>query len=364
MDRQLVKAANSGDVYAMLAMGYIYHRGVDGEYDAAKAIEWYKKSAAKGCARAKWELAKLYNEGTIVEPNSYMYIHWLTTAADSGIPEAMMALARCYYLGFLVPKDEYLFSVLLLKAADQNFVLANFYLWYFYSHGLFFEKDPELAEEYKLKTVVRSDADMLFDMGMMLEFGRDFIRADPAESLEWYSRAAEMGSDKALYCLGRIESTRRSGKQDTLEYRKARIARLSTTAESVERDRLLDDADSCLEDGDFERAVELYKMSADLGNADAMYMLAFLYHEGQVVQQDSDLAMEYLQRSAVNGNADSMMLLAKIYEEGEIRPRDYDEAIRYYSMAAAAGNLVGYYELSRFMEHPEQFVRRTQTVVR
>ena len=364
MDRQLVKAANGGNVYAMLAMGYIYHRGADGEFDAAKAIEWYKKSAAKGCARAKWELAKLYNEGTIVEPNSYMYIHWLTTAADSGIPEAMMALARCYYLGFLVPKDEYLFSVLLLKAADQNFVIANFYLWYFYSHGLFFEKDQELADEYKQKTVARSDADMLFDMGMTLEFGRDFIEPDTNEAIEWYSRAAEMGSDKALYCLGRIDSNRRSGRHETLEHRKARIARLSTTAESVERDRLLDEADVFLEEGEFDKAVECYKKSADLGNADAMYMLAFLYHEGEVVPHNGDLAMEYLQRSAVNGNTDSMMLIARIYEEGEIRPRDTDEAIRYYSMAAAAGNLIGYYELSRFMQHPEQFVRRTQTVVR
>ncbi len=364
MDRQLLKAANGGDVYAMLALGYIYHRGADGEYDAEKAIEWYKKSAAKGCARAKWELAKLYREGVIVEPNSYMYIHWLTTAADAGIPEAMMALARCYYLGILVPKDEYLFSVLLLKAADQNYVRANFYLWYFYSHGLFFEKNIELAEDYKAKMFAQCDADLLFKVGQILEFGRDFVVASPDEAVEWYSHAAEMGSEKALYSLGRIDNARKTGRQDTLGQRKARIDRLSTTAESIERDKALDAADAALEMGDFDQAIELYKKSAGLGNADAMYMLAFLYHEGEVVPHDSELAMQYLQRSAMNGNADSMMLLAKIYEEGEIRPRDFNEAIKYYSMAAAAGNLVGYYELSRFMQHPEQFVRRTQTVVR
>ena len=93
MDKQMQKAAQNGDVYAMLALAYIYHHGLEGEYEPEQAIEWYKKSAAKGCARAKWELAKMYRDGGLVQPNSYEFIHWLTAAADDGIPEAMMDLA-------------------------------------------------------------------------------------------------------------------------------------------------------------------------------------------------------------------------------------------------------------------------------
>lgn len=364
MDKQMVKAAQNGDVYAMLALAYIYHHGTEGEFSPEKAIDWYKRSAAKGCARAKWELSKMYRDGDLVQPNSYEFIHWLTAAADDGIPEAMMALALRYYHGILVPRDEYMFTVLLLKAADQNYVRANFFLWYLYGHGIQFEKNEDLANEYKEKLLTQCDADYLFTIGQTLEFGKDPIVASPEEAAFWYTKASEKGSDKAIYSLSRIDSSKKTGRQDTLEQRKARINRLSSTAEAIERDRVLDEADQRLEEGDTEGAVERYHKAADLGNADAMFMLALLYHDGDIVKRNDSTAFEFLLRSAMNGNTDAMMHLAKNYETGVGRARDVNEAIKYYAMAAAAGNLVGYYELSRYMDHPEQYVRKTQRIVR
>ena len=364
MDKQMQKAAQNGDVYAMLALAYIYHHGLEGEYEPEQAIEWYKKSAAKGCARAKWELAKMYRDGGLVQPNSYEFIHWLTAAADDGIPEAMMDLALRYYHGLLVPKDLFMFTELLLKAGEQNYVRANFYLWYLYSHGYVFGKNEELANKYKENLLAQCDAEYIFLVGRTLEFGKDPILANPDDAVPWYTKASEMGSDKAIYSLGRIDTTRKTGKQDTFEQRDARIKRLSTSAEAIQRERILDEADMRLEEGDSEKAVKLYTEAAELGNAEAMYMLALIYHDGEIVKRNDNLAFDYLTRSAMNGNTGAQMMLADNYEKGRGVSKDINEAIKYYAMAAAGGNLVGYYELNRFMEHPELYVRRTQRIVR
>ncbi len=364
MDKQMQRAAQNGDVYAMLALAYIYHHGLEGEYQPELAIDWYKKSAARGCARAKWELAKMYRDGMLVQPNSYEFIHWLTAAADDGIPEAMMDLALRYYHGILVPKDIYMFTELLLKAGEQNYVRANFYLWYLYSHGIVFDKDEDLANKYKEKLLAQCDADYIFIVGKTLEFGKDPIVASPDDAIPWYTKASEMGSDKAIYSLGRVDAMRKTGRQDTLEQRTARINRLSSSAEAIQRDRVLDEADMKLEAGENDEAVSLYIKAAELGNAEAMFMLAFIYHGGEIVKRNDNLAFDYLTRSAMNGNTEAQMLLASHYENGTGVPKDINEAIKYYAMAAAAGNLVGYYELNRFMEHPELYVRRTQRIVR
>ena len=119
-----------------------------------------------------------------------------------------------------------------------------------------------------------------------------------------------------------------------------------------------------LEEGDSEKAVKLYTEAAELGNAEAMYMLALIYHDGEIVKRNDNLAFDYLTRSAMNGNTGAQMMLADNYEKGRGVSKDINEAIKYYAMAAAGGNLVGYYELNRFMEHPELYVRRTQRIVR
>ena len=257
-----------------------------------------------------------------------------------------------------------MFTELLLKAGEQNYVRANFYLWYLYSHGYVFGKNEELANKYKENLLAQCDAEYIFLVGRTLEFGKDPILANPDDAVPWYTKASEMGSDKAIYSLGRIDSMRKTGKQDTFEQRNARINRLSTSAEAIQRERILDEADMRLEEGDSEKAVKLYTEAAELGNAEAMYMLALIYHDGEIVKRNDNLAFDYLTRSAMNGNTGAQMMLADNYEKGRGVSKDINEAIKYYAMAAAGGNLVGYYELNRFMEHPELYVRRTQRIVR
>lgn len=363
MMRDIEKAANAGNVYAMLSLAYAYHKGINEEVDLDLAVEWYKKSAAHGCARAKWELAKMYRDGNLVQSNPFEYIHWATTAADAGIPEAMMHLARSYYHGILVPKDLYKFQELITRAAELEDVLAEFYMGYMYQVGLILEKDPVQSEEYYRRVEFHGNAEMFYRLGLMIEFGRDPVASDQQGSLRWYQKASDMGSLKANYCLERVKHLISIGKQDKEAVRLARIGNMSVTEEEIQRDMTLGEADYLMDEGEYDAAIEKYLESADLGNPDAMFMLSMFYRDGEIVKRNNPLSFDYLTRAAMAGSTDAQMVLARCYELGEGCPRNINEATKYYAMAVANGNLVGYYHLSKYIERPEKYVRATQKVV-
>ncbi|MCQ2079592.1 MAG: hypothetical protein MJZ38_06040 [archaeon] len=364
MDRSIFKAASDGNVYAMLSLAYMYHRGIDVDCDPQKAIEWYKRSAANGCARAKWELAKMYRDGTLVAPNAYEFIHWLSAAADSGIPEAQTNLAIRYGLGILVPEDPYLCMELLNKAVAQGYPMAEFYLGNAYQCGIVFEKDETRAEECFQLVKAHGDADLFNKIGMKLEYGLDGVSVDFKRALRWYRLSSEMGSDKGYYSMISLKKTLKGAKHETIEERRRKLDSLLSSVEERERDELLREADLLLEDGDIVSAMTKYNEAADLGNSDAMYMLAILYHEGEVVKRNDPLAYDYLGRAALSGSIDAQMHLASSYEYGQGRPKDLNLALEYYAMAVANGYLLGYYALSRHMDHPEKYVRAHHKIVR
>lgn len=362
--RKIQKAADNGNVYAMLSLAYMYQNGIDVECDPESAVHWYKRSASSGCGRAKWELAKMYRDGIIVEANSYEFIHWLTAAADAGIREAQYDLSRRYRLGMLVPKDGYLCIDWLKKAAEEAHHEAAFHLAYAYRDGTGIAKNPELYGIYKEKARQFGDAEAYYDFGKALEFGLAGCRVDLDEAEYWYSLASGMGSDKGLYGLVRVREEKETGKMDTLKDRRSAIFQLPSHTDALKRESYLEEADSLMDAGNFEEAVEKYKLSAEYGNSEAMFMLAMIYHGGEIVRRNDSLAYDYLTRSSICGCADASMQLAASYEHGNGISRNRHEAINCYARAAANGNLIAYYELSRFIEHPERYVRMTQMVVR
>ena len=119
-----------------------------------------------------------------------------------------------------------------------------------------------------------------------------------------------------------------------------------------------------MEEGLFEEAIDRYQESADLGNTDAMFMLAMLYHDGSIVRRNDHLAFEYLTKASLSGSCDAQLFLGRSYESGRGKNKNIEEAIKYFAMSAAGGNMVGYYYLSKYMPRPELYVRSTQRIVR
>lgn len=68
--QELVQQAKSGDAVAQNNLGDAYYYGYDVEKDFDKAIEWFKKAAAKGNADALFSVGYMYDYGEGVEEDN------------------------------------------------------------------------------------------------------------------------------------------------------------------------------------------------------------------------------------------------------------------------------------------------------
>ena len=81
------------DAWIDFAFGALRERGVFLEKDAAKAVEWYRKSAARGLPRAQLRLAELLWTGSGVEKDERAALDWIRKAAEDGSEKAKELLA-------------------------------------------------------------------------------------------------------------------------------------------------------------------------------------------------------------------------------------------------------------------------------
>jgi TPR repeat protein len=226
------------------------------------------------------------------------------------------------------------------------------------------EKDAAEAEAYFQRAREHGDADLFIRFGRNFEFGMAGIEVDLERAKYWYKCAADMGSDRGYYSLLAVEKVAKGGRYETPEERDRSFNDLPSVQEVRRRNKMLEEGDIHMEQGYYDKAVDRYMKAADLGNAEALYMLAILYHDGEIVRRNDDISYDYLDRAAIAGSTDAQLQLGKIYEEGRGRKQDRERALEMYAMAVANGNLIGYYELSRFMDHPEKFVRQRYRIVR
>jgi len=92
------------------------------------------------------------------------------------------------------------------------------------------------------------------------------------------------------------------------------------------------------EEGDFAKALEIWRPLAEQGDASAQVGLGILYNHGMGVAQDFAEAMRWYRLAAEQGDADAQEILGLIYSKGEGVAQDYTEALRWYRMAAEQGD--------------------------
>ncbi len=88
------KAANQGDDYAQVILGYMYENGIGTTVNKAEAVKWYRKAANQGNAAAQWNLYLCYRDGKGVAKNTTLANQWLKKAADNGDSDAQDVLAN------------------------------------------------------------------------------------------------------------------------------------------------------------------------------------------------------------------------------------------------------------------------------
>ena len=119
-------------------------------------------------------------------------------------------------------------------------------------------------------------------------------------------------------------------------------------------------ADDLLDCGEEKSAYRLYGRAAELGSPEAMFNQAMMMHQGIGVDRDDIGAIKLLSRAADAGSEDAQFYLARTYESNRF-PTDDSQVVKLYSDAAYNGFLAAYYYLSKYVDHPEIYARRTHT---
>ena len=90
---------------------------------------------------------------------------------------------------------------------------------------------------------------------------------------------------------------------------------------------------------DYKTAYKLFLPLAEQGDADAQYMLGFMYLRGDGVSQDYQEAVKWYRLSAEQGvrGARAQFHLGTFYEEGLGVPQDYVLAHMWYNLSSSNG---------------------------
>ena len=120
-------------------------------------------------------------------------------------------------------------------------------------------------------------------------------------SLQWYRKAADLGSAQAQYYLGGMYENGRRVPQD------------------------------------YGRAVQWYRQAANQGHAKAQVTLGFMYENGRGVPQDYTQAAAWYRKAADQGYAMAQFNMGTMYENGRGVPKDDALAALWYRKAADQG---------------------------
>ena len=189
-------AAARGDARAQYNLGVIYYNGEGVPHNYKEAVKWYYLAAAQGDARAQYNLGAIYHNGAVVPQNYKEAVKCYRLAAAQGHVKAQFRLGVMYNSGEGVSKNKvyaYMWLNLAVASGDED---ASEY------------KDIMVREmtapEYHL-AAARGDARAQYNLGYMYSKGEGVPR-DYKEAVKWYRLAAAQGDARAQYNLGHMYS--------------------------------------------------------------------------------------------------------------------------------------------------------------
>lgn len=218
------KAYKQGNAMAQTFLAKMYYGGEGVEQNYTKAFKWFAKSAEQGDLEAQHYLGGMYFKGEGIEQNYAEAFKWISKAAEAGHSMAQSNLGIMYYYGDGVEQNYAEAFEWNSRAADKGNGIAMYHLGVMYRNGEGTYKDYNKAFEwfYKLtggrnyeydfrrwlldNPVLLHDeiCDAAFNIGEMYRNGEG-VTQNYNTALEWYSKAAEEGHEKAQKAIKEIE---------------------------------------------------------------------------------------------------------------------------------------------------------------
>ncbi len=329
----ILRAAETGDSEAQCDYGCLFDEADTVERDIAKAIAWWRKSAAQGNPKAQFRLAKelLKDEGNA--PLFAEGLALLRQSAQGGQPQAQLALGDCHFHGKHMAQNPAQAFEWYQKAALQGEVTAQSYLAEAYLYRF---RDKEQAYFWCRKAADAGHPNGLRLLAKFYETG-DYLRRDMQQSLDLYRAAANGGNALAAHRLGELYE------EGTLIPRDDRMA-----AAWYDKGVGYGDTD-CMEglawmyfegrgvEYDGQQAIELFQRGAELGNSNCQVTLGDCYLHGTAVRKDEQGGVAWIRKSAGQDNSAAIYLLGHCHETGKGVRKDARQAFDHYLKASQLG---------------------------
>jgi len=103
--KEFMPLAAKGDARAQFELGYMHERGKGVPQDYAEAASWYLKAAEQGNAAAQFHLGQMYDIGKGAPQDYSVAASWYRKSAEQGETLAQIHLGFLYELGQGVPED-------------------------------------------------------------------------------------------------------------------------------------------------------------------------------------------------------------------------------------------------------------------
>ncbi len=195
-----MKAAEQGHVDAQYNVGHMYEIGDADKLSFIEAANWFKKAATAGHVQAQYRLGLFYQKGNGVPQNDNEAIKWYQLAAKQGHVQAKERL-NTDYKSITANKEQ--------KAATDKKTTEKAT-----------EKSKSSASSTKNASSSKSESDEVkrfremaergdpraqFNLAYCYEMG-DGVKKDMEKALYWYRKAADSGSDLAVFRLQSLEN--------------------------------------------------------------------------------------------------------------------------------------------------------------
>lgn len=390
------KAALQDDPEAIAVLGYYYFDGKIIPQDYPKAVESFGRASEKGSESAAYMLGYCYREGLGVETNVVKAFEYFKLADERKSLPGAYALGVAYENGVGVSVDytealggytraceaeweDPLTGNTTAKAKTgcdrigeigkywkpanvENNAEAQYHVGLCFANGTGVAKNLETAYGWYVKSAGQNFTEGIVSMADALYYGRG-VSEDKAAAAKAYEHGYQVEDVHSTYMLAvsyengyGFEKNLTTaftlyGKAAEKEYAGASDAAkvIALPAQYWDDAMVKKDAiaqyklgccysrGNCGVNKDDSQAFKLFRMSADQGNEDALYVVALCYRDGIGTSKNEEEQKKALFAAAKKSHVASLATIGDLYRDGNLVSRDFTMSLEYFNKAIEGG---------------------------
>lgn len=199
------RSAGQGYARAQNIMGVLHRDGLGVEKSYENAISNFKRAADQGYARAQYHLALMHHKGQGVEASDSTAVSYLKSAADQGHPMAQNFLGYMYQNGLGVDASDVTAVMWYTESANKGFVYGQYNLGVMYLDGRGIDRSMSMARKWFEKASEQNHPGATYNLGVFYEHGYE-CESSETKALELFKKASDLGSEEARSAFDDLKS--------------------------------------------------------------------------------------------------------------------------------------------------------------